>query len=56
MVRGQELCEREGGRPGFPVVNKPEGVCVCGREATVKKGKQKTPYSKDWLQLVPLNR
>ena len=34
-VRGQELCESRGGRPGLPVPNSPYGV--CGRKATVKK-------------------
>ena len=26
-VRGQELCESRGGRPGLPVPNKPYGFC-----------------------------
>ena len=32
-VRAQELCESRGGRPGFPVPNKPYGL--CGRKATL---------------------
>ena len=31
--RGQELCERSGGRPGLPVPNSPYGL--RGREATL---------------------
>ena len=29
----QELCERRGGRPGFPVPNGPYGL--CGRKANI---------------------
>ena len=32
-VRGQELCESRGGRPGLLVPNKPHGF--CGRTATL---------------------
>ena len=31
--RAQKLCERRGGRPGFPVPNSPYGL--CGRKATL---------------------
>ena len=27
LVRGQELCESRGGRPGLPVLNSPFGLC-----------------------------
>ena len=27
-IRAQELCESRGGRPGFPVLNSPYGLCV----------------------------
>ena len=33
--RVQMLCESQGGRPGFPVPNSPQGF--CGRKATPKK-------------------
>ena len=33
VLRAQELCESRGGRPGFPVPNKPYGF--CGRKATL---------------------
>ena len=29
VVRAHELCESRGGRPGFPVSNKPDGFCGC---------------------------
>ena len=32
-VRGQELCEGRGGRPGLLVPNRPYGL--CGRKATL---------------------
>ena len=36
MCRAQELCEGPGGgRPGFPVPDKPDGF--CGRKATLKR-------------------
>ena len=35
--RAQMLCETQGGRPGFPVPNSPQGV--CGRKATEQKKK-----------------
>ena len=34
-LRGQELWESRGGRPGFPVPNSPYGP--CGRKATVEE-------------------
>ena len=33
-LRAQELCEIQGGRPGFLVTNSPYGL--CGRKATLK--------------------
>ena len=27
IVRAQELCESQGGRPGLPVLNSPYGLC-----------------------------
>ena len=27
MIRGQELCESRGGRPGLPIPNGPYGLC-----------------------------
>ena len=33
MIRGQELCESRGGRPGLSVPNGPYGL--CGRKATL---------------------
>ena len=33
LVRGQELCESGGGRPGLLVPNSPYGL--CGRKATL---------------------
>ena len=35
LVRGQELCESGGGRPGLPVPNSP--YSLCGRKATVEE-------------------
>ena len=29
LLRTQELCESGGGRPGFPVLNNPYGLCGC---------------------------
>ena len=37
-IRGQELCESGGGRPGLPVPNSPYGL--CGRQATLMKYKK----------------
>ena len=34
FLRGQELCESRGGRPGLPVPNSPSGLC-SGRKATL---------------------
>ena len=36
--RAQELCESQGGRPGLPVPNKPNGFCGC--KVTLKFSKK----------------
>ena len=37
MVRGQELCDSRGGRPGLPVVNSPYGLCENKATLNFKK-------------------
>ena len=48
LVRGQELCESRGGRPGLPVLNSPYGL--CGHKATLKK---KTNVAGDFAYTEP---
>ena len=45
-VRGQELCESGGGRPGLPVPNSPYGLCA--RKATVELERDEIRMQSAW--------
>ena len=47
--RAQELCGRQGGRPGLPVPNSPHGL--CGRKVIILKTKKMYPPS---VQVSPV--
>ena len=56
MVRAQELCESQDGRPGLPVPND-SPYSLCGRKATLNSKLDLVPGATlGWRPLLPDNK